>query len=92
MAVRDPKARAVFWDIHSGLPREGPGNRESTERALDGPMEQRLKSLVTKYAGDPLASAIVRQSLGEIGNFRDYSAYYGYLFLVMATDGIADVG
>jgi SAM-dependent methyltransferase len=259
MAVRDPKARAVFWDIHSGLPREGPGNRESTERALAlaapiprdarvldiacgpgmqtlhlaellpdaticavdnhepfveetnrraasgdvsgrvramcadmrsleftpaafdliwcegaayimgvekalrawrsllkpggrlalseqvwlrpdppdavrqiwsgdyphmrdvgacrslvrdcgykllgdfilpeaawwdyyGPMEQRLKSLVTKYAGDPLASAIVRQSLGEIGNFRDYSAYYGYLFLVMATDGIADVG
>jgi hypothetical protein len=26
--------RTVFWDIHSGLPREGPGNRESTARAL----------------------------------------------------------
>lgn len=34
MAITDPKARAVFWDIHSGLPREGPGNRESTARAL----------------------------------------------------------
>lgn len=26
--------RTVFWDIHSGLPREGPGNREATARAL----------------------------------------------------------
>jgi ubiquinone/menaquinone biosynthesis C-methylase UbiE len=32
MALTDPKA--VFWDIHSGLPREGPGNRESTAHAL----------------------------------------------------------
>jgi ubiquinone/menaquinone biosynthesis C-methylase UbiE len=32
MALTDSKA--VFWDIHSGLPREGPGNRESTARAL----------------------------------------------------------
>src|SRR5262245_34514987 len=34
MALSDPKLRAVFWDVHSSLPREGPGNRESTERAL----------------------------------------------------------
>jgi SAM-dependent methyltransferase len=34
MALTDSKAWAVFWDIHSGLPREGPGNRESTARAL----------------------------------------------------------
>ena len=34
MPTADPKTRALFWDIHSGLPREGPGNRESTERAL----------------------------------------------------------
>jgi ubiquinone/menaquinone biosynthesis C-methylase UbiE len=34
MALTDPKAQAVFWDIHSGLPREGPGNRKSTARAL----------------------------------------------------------
>ncbi|NNG04934.1 MAG: class I SAM-dependent methyltransferase [Inquilinus sp.] len=35
MDFDDPKANAVFFDIHSGLPREGPGNRESTRRALD---------------------------------------------------------
>ena len=34
MTPADAKARAVFWDVHSGLPREGPGNRESTARAL----------------------------------------------------------
>lgn len=28
------KARAVFWDIHRDLPREGPGDRDSTARAL----------------------------------------------------------
>ena len=32
MTLTDPQT--VFWDIHSGLPREGPGNRESTARAL----------------------------------------------------------
>jgi SAM-dependent methyltransferase len=31
----DPKMRAVFFDVHSGLPREGPGNRASTARALE---------------------------------------------------------
>ena len=34
MDFDDPKMRAVFFDLHSGLPREGPGSRESTERAL----------------------------------------------------------
>src|ERR1700730_4107331 len=34
MAPTDEKYRAVFWDVHSSLAREGPGNRESTERAL----------------------------------------------------------
>jgi SAM-dependent methyltransferase len=36
----DPKMRAVFFDVHSGLPREGPGNRASTARALEmaGPL------------------------------------------------------
>jgi hypothetical protein len=32
----DPqKRRAVFWDVHSGLPREGPGSAETTKRALE---------------------------------------------------------
>jgi ubiquinone/menaquinone biosynthesis C-methylase UbiE len=30
----DPHQRAVFFELHRGLPREGPGNRESTARAL----------------------------------------------------------
>ena len=43
MDFDDPKARAVFFDVHSGLPREGPGSRESTRRALDmaGPLPAR---------------------------------------------------
>jgi SAM-dependent methyltransferase len=34
MDFADPEQRRVFFDVHSGLPREGPGNRASTERAL----------------------------------------------------------
>jgi len=34
MDFDDPHVRAVFFDVHSGLPREGPGNRASTARAL----------------------------------------------------------
>lgn len=30
----DPTQRRVFFELHSGLPREGPGNRDSTTRAL----------------------------------------------------------
>jgi len=43
MNFDDPRARAVFFDVHSGLPREGPGSRESTRRALDlaGPLPDR---------------------------------------------------
>lgn len=34
MDFADPHQRRIFFEIHSGLPREGPGNRESTARAL----------------------------------------------------------
>ncbi|MFM9843412.1 MAG: class I SAM-dependent methyltransferase [Dongiaceae bacterium] len=34
MDFSDPHQRAIFFELHSGLPREGPGNRESTARAL----------------------------------------------------------
>ena len=30
----NPHVREVFFDVHSGLPREGPGNRAATARAL----------------------------------------------------------
>ncbi len=34
MDFSNPKAREVFFDVHSGLPREGPGDHDSTARAL----------------------------------------------------------
>ncbi len=34
MNFSDPEQRSVFFDIHTDLPREGPGNRASTARAL----------------------------------------------------------
>ena len=34
MDFSDPAQRRVFFAVHSGLPREGPGNRASTARAL----------------------------------------------------------
>ena len=40
MDFDDPKQRAVFFDIHDGLPRQGPGSFTSTKRALElaGPL------------------------------------------------------
>ena len=35
MNFDDPKQRDVFFAVHADLPREGPGNRASTARALD---------------------------------------------------------
>ena len=35
MARRTQKQQAVFWDVHSSLPREGPGSAETTKRALE---------------------------------------------------------
>ncbi len=35
MDFSDPHQRAVFFDLHSGLPREGPGDRATVQRALD---------------------------------------------------------
>jgi SAM-dependent methyltransferase len=34
MDFDNPRVREVFFDVRSGLPREGPGNRAATERAL----------------------------------------------------------
>ncbi len=40
MDLSDPKQRAIFFDVHDGLPRQGPGSFESTKRALEmaGPL------------------------------------------------------
>ena len=34
MDFTDPHQRRIFFELHSGLPREGPGNQRSTARAL----------------------------------------------------------
>ncbi len=48
------------------------------------PQEQRLPELVERYAGDPSAQALLAAFQAEIDTYRDFGAYYGYLFLVMA--------
>lgn len=34
MDLSDPRTREIFFEVHRDLPREGPGNRASTEQAL----------------------------------------------------------
>ncbi len=43
MDFSDPRQRAVFFDVHSCLPRQGPGDADSTARALAlaGPLPRR---------------------------------------------------
>ncbi len=47
MDFDDPKQRAVFFDLHDDLPRQGPGNRDCTARALAlaGPLPPHPKVL-----------------------------------------------
>jgi ubiquinone/menaquinone biosynthesis C-methylase UbiE len=47
MDFSDPRQRDIFFTLHSGLPREGPGNRASTARALSlaGPLPNDAKVL-----------------------------------------------
>jgi len=48
------------------------------------PMERRLAELERKYAGDPVAEAVLSADRAELELYRDYAAYYGYAFFVMA--------
>jgi len=47
MDFGDPRVRRAFFDVHSGLPREGPGSRDCTARALAlaGPLPERARLL-----------------------------------------------
>ena len=51
------------------------------------PMERRLAVLAPKYAGDPVAEAVLRADREELELYRSYAAYYGYAFFVMAVAG-----
>jgi SAM-dependent methyltransferase len=50
------------------------------------PLGARVTELVPKYAGDPLAEAVLSECRQEIELYRRYAAYYGYVFLVMGVD------
>jgi hypothetical protein len=49
-----------------------------------GPLQQRLRSLTAKYTGDHEGELVLQEADREIGFYRTFSSYYGYLFLVMA--------
>jgi len=48
------------------------------------PMQERLAQLAPRYAGDAVAEAVLGACREEIETYREFSAYYGYLFLVMS--------
>jgi len=50
------------------------------------PMEQRLARLRRTYSDDPEILAVVELHQREIDLYREYSAYYGYVFYVTVTD------
>lgn len=39
---------------------------------------------MSRYAGNPIATAILRESRDELELHRNYSEYYGDVFLVLA--------
>ncbi len=49
-----------------------------------GPLETRARMLATKYAGDRVAEAVLRDVAAEVDAYRRHSAYFGYQFFVMA--------
>ncbi len=51
------------------------------------PMSGRLAQLAPKYANDPLGTALLQEHREEIAMFQRYSAFYGYVFLIMTPIG-----
>lgn len=47
------------------------------------PMEARVLRLLTQYQDDDVALSVVKECADEIEMYRQYSAYYGYVFLVV---------
>lgn len=63
MDFADPKQRAVFLEVHSGLPREAPGSRASTARALAAVGELRAHPNVLDVGCGPGAQTMDLASL-----------------------------
>lgn len=79
MDFADPLQRRVFFDVHSGLPREGPGNRASTARALHlmGPLAK--TPLIVDVACGPGAQTLDLADLVPDAHIVALDAYPPYL-------------
>jgi SAM-dependent methyltransferase len=79
MNFSDPHQRSVFFDVHSNLPREGPGNRDSTARALRlmGPVPK--KPLIVDIACGPGAQTLDLAQLVPDARIIATDAYPPYL-------------
>ena len=60
---------ALFFELFSGLPRQGPGDAAS-------------KLLRERHHGEPDAQGLADQVSREIDVWRRYSDYFGYEFFV----------
>jgi hypothetical protein len=49
-----------------------------------GPMQARLAELAGAHPDDAVAKAVFDYSAQEIALYRDYSSFYGYVFLIMS--------
>jgi hypothetical protein len=52
-----------------------------------GPLQERLAQLAPRNDGNIAAAAVFHACGAEIDTYRKFSAYYGYVFLVMAAGG-----
>jgi len=88
------KQKDIFFQIHQGMDREGPGDYHSTKRAflklIDLPshpkildIEKKLQDLRQHYQNDAEALEVIDMEQSEIDLYRKYSKYYGYLFYIM---------
>jgi SAM-dependent methyltransferase len=49
-----------------------------------GPLEARARALMPRYAADPIAQAVLAETLAEVDAYRRYGAYFGYQFFIVA--------
>ncbi len=47
------------------------------------PLEERVAAMEEKYKDDAAAMAVIKESREEIEVYREYSDFYGYIFLIM---------
>jgi hypothetical protein len=84
---QSPRREEVFFRIHENIPREGPGDAESTRRAFhmlhlpDRPVADLRQH--PEFKDDPIARQSIAATQEEIDLYRKYPDVYGYVFYVM---------